>query len=157
MMMKFSHTIETTASREKIWNIWTTPSTWRKWDYELEYVKLDKFKVGAVGKMKSRRAKEFTFILEKAGKYDMTIAVKLPLATLHINRRVLPKKDGCRFMHETSFEGPMGAAYGIIFGRRFRRELPLVMKRVKKLAESTSTRHRTSRRDYNASRRNRSR
>jgi hypothetical protein len=134
--MKFSHTLSTKASPERLWHVWTDVANWKRWDYHLEYSKVNgKFREGATGIIKSGRAKETSFLIEKAKKYELTIAVELPLATLRINRHARKQRNMTEFTHETSFEGPMGFAYGIFFGARFRRELPVVMGKVRQLAE----------------------
>ena len=135
--MKFFHSVKTAASPDKIWSVWTDVANWKKWDYQLEYARIDKFASGHMGVMKSRRAKEFNFFVEDVTNDKITIAVKLPLATLRINRHVKKLQRGCEFTHETSFEGTLGFAYGLAFGRRFKKELPIVMGKVKEMAEST--------------------
>jgi len=130
--------MKTTASAEAVWNVWTDVANWKEWDYQLEYARIDKFADGYTGVMKSKRAKEFPFFVEKSKKYKMTITIKLPLATLRINRNIMKLNRGCAFTHETSFEGFLGQAYGLIFERRFKKELPIVMEKVKKIAETRS-------------------
>lgn len=134
--MKFSCTTSSTAKASKIMAIWKDVEHWKKWDYELQYAWIpEKLKEGTTGVMKSRRSWENKFTVEHLSSRRMVIAIDIPLSKLRITRIVVPGRKGCIFMHETSFEGPFGLIYGLLYGGRFKRELPLVMAKVKKLAE----------------------
>jgi hypothetical protein len=135
--MKFSHILRTKATPEKIWNVWTNVDKWKQWDYNLEYSKLNgKFAEGATGFLKSRRGPESRFVIDLVAKHLLVVVIDIPFSKLRITRRIYPQKSGCKFSHETSFEGPVGFVYGLLLGKRFRRELPIVMGKVKKIAES---------------------
>jgi uncharacterized protein YndB with AHSA1/START domain len=53
--MRFSHTLKTTATPERIWAIWTDVEHWAQWDTELISADLDgAFVLGAIGRLKPK-------------------------------------------------------------------------------------------------------
>ncbi len=135
--MKFSHTVQTKANSQRIWRVWINVPEWKRWDYQLEYSRLNgKFTEGATGVIKSKRSVESRFLIEEIRKNKLVISIDIPLSKLKITRTVEPMRKGCTFTHETSFEGPFGFFYGLLFGARFKRELPIVMGKVATIASS---------------------
>ena len=83
---RFSQTLETSASPETIWTIWTNVQAWPTWDTELEYAKLEyaklegPFALGAKGKLKAKGNQEAEFVittLEPGRSY--TLSTILPM------------------------------------------------------------------------------
>ncbi len=135
--MKFSHTIKTSASPEKIWSIWTNVENWSRWDTELlDSCLEDPFELGAVGQLtpKSGRVSTFRISQFNLGK-SYTFTIRLPLCSLNVHRYLSSQSDGTCFTHEVSFQGFLAFVFGLLFGRRFQAALPHVMENVKKIAE----------------------
>ena len=58
--MKFSHTLKTSASPERIWAIWTDVDRWSAWDTELSHADLEQpFSLGAVGKLTPKKGRGY--------------------------------------------------------------------------------------------------
>jgi hypothetical protein len=84
--MKFSHTLKTSASPEKIWAIWTDVARWSAWDTELLDSHLESaFVLGAVGKLTPKTGRVSPFIISQlsAGN-SYTFTLKLPLCKLNV-------------------------------------------------------------------------
>lgn len=135
----FSHSFETTAAAEQIWRLWTDVTTWSKWDGGLKTAFLDgPFQVGAVGKIVPHTGANAKFtVTVSMPKISSTFVTSLPLAQLNIERRLqaLPNDSGTRFTHKVWFSGPLREVWGFILGRGFRKELPLTMAKLAKIAE----------------------
>ena len=136
----FSHSLETTAAPENIWRLWTDVTTWSAWDGGLKSATLDDaFEMGAEGKIIPHRGSIVPFtVTGLAPETSSTFVTKLPFARLVIERSLMPLPDnnGTRFTHHVSFTGPLREIWGLVLGRGFRKELPLTMAKLAKLAES---------------------
>jgi Polyketide cyclase / dehydrase and lipid transport len=134
----FSHSIDTTASHDRVWKLWTDVSTWSKWDGGLKSASLEgQFGVGAIGKIVPLRGSIVPFsVTAHTPNTSSAFVTKLPFAKLNIERSLvnLPS-NGTRFTHTVTFTGPLREVWGFILGRGFRRELPLTMAKLAALAE----------------------
>jgi uncharacterized protein YndB with AHSA1/START domain len=135
---RFRFTVETAAPASAIWALWTNASAWPQWDVELERSSIDgAFRAGATGVLKGKGAPEAAFAVtrfEPAVSY--AFSTRLPLGgALVIERRLEALPSGTRFTHEVRFEGFGGWLFAPFFGPRYRRALPVAMKRIATLAE----------------------
>ena len=136
--MRFSHTLKTTASPERIWEVWTDVAHWSDWDTELKNAYLEvPFSLGAVGKLTPKTGRVSTF---KVSQFNLgksyTFTLKLPLCRLNIHRYLTDRSDGLYFTHEVSFQGILAFVFGLLLGRQFKAVLPSVMANVKQIAEA---------------------
>jgi len=143
--MKFSNTVETTASAEDIWRLWTDVEKWPAWDSELVSAQLEgAFALGAMGQLVPRRGAPSQFVISQLAdskqieQRSYTFTVRLPLCKLHVRRFFSCPKDALYFTHEVSFEGITAPLFGLILGRQFRQILPQIMQSLKELAENKS-------------------
>jgi hypothetical protein len=138
--MKFSHTVRTSASPEKVWAIWTDVEHWSKWDTELLDSWLESsFKLGAIGKLTPKKGRVSTFrISQLSPKTSYTFTVKLPLCRLNVYRYLQIQSGYTEFTHEVSFQGLLAFVFGLLLGRKFQSVLPRVMENIKKVAEKLS-------------------
>jgi hypothetical protein len=138
-IMKFDHTLETTAPPEKIWLAWTDVERWPEWDTELDSAALDgSFALGAKGSLKPKRGPVSRFtISELTTRVSYSFTTRLPPCELKV-RRHLTRKDGggAYFTHGVSFVGPLSFVFDNLLGRRYRQALPMVMENLRKIAES---------------------
>jgi hypothetical protein len=138
--MKFSNKLETKASRQTIWKIWTDVDNWAIWDTELKESKLEtEFKLGAKGSLIPKKGLKAAFeITELKDGESYAFTTKLPLAELKVRRFFSEKTDKTEFVHEVSFAGFLGGLWGIILGGTFKAVLPKVMENLKNSAEQKS-------------------
>lgn len=135
--MKFSHTVKTSASPEKVWAIWIDVEHWSKWDNELVDSRLENsFELGAIGKLTPKKGRVSMFRISQfsQGK-SYTLTVELPLCRLNVYRYLQSRSDYTEFTHEVSFQGLLAFVFGLLLGRKFQAALPKVMENVKQIAE----------------------
>ena len=133
--------ISTSASAEIIWNLWADVENWKEFDTLLEYSFLKdqtSFELGAVGYVKARGAPKTKFeIIEFDAGKSFTESLKLPAwHTLELKRLVHVSEGKTVFTHEIVFKGPFKGVLYYFLADNFKRELPLVMTRLKLVAES---------------------
>ncbi len=135
-------TLATNASQETIWKLWEDVENWKDYDTILEYSYLQddaEFAVGALGYVKADGAPKtkFEIISVDRGK-SFVESLKLPLwSTLELKRYVSKNEDHeTIFTHEVEFKGIMKRAYYLLLAKTFKKELYLVMGRMRALAES---------------------
>jgi uncharacterized protein YndB with AHSA1/START domain len=135
--MRFQHTTDTTASAERIWQLWTDVAGWPRWDTALVSAHLDNpFAHNARGRLQSKGSPESAFtVVELEPGRSYTFAVPLLFAELRVRRALTPTPAGTSYTHEVSFVGPLGWLFGLMLGRQFRAMLPGVMEQLRLLAE----------------------
>ena len=133
----FWYSLETKATPEQIWAIWTDVPNWKSWDVGLTDASIDgDFQLHAQGRITSlegRRSK-FTVTEYNSGK-SYTFKTKLPLGALHVKRFLTVKEGKTVFTHEVWFSGITKGIFGKAFGAKFREMLPQVLENIKELAE----------------------
>lgn len=136
--MKFRHTLETSASPEKIWAIWTDVEHWSIWDTELRDAHLNgPFELGAIGKLTPKRGRASTFRISQFNSGNSyTFTLRLPLCNLNVHRYLVSRVGRTYFTHEVSFRGLLAFIFGLLLGQQFKAVLPSVMDNVKSIAEA---------------------
>ncbi len=137
--------METTASKETIWSLWEDVENWKQFDTLLEYSYLDEgdsFELGARGAVKAKDSPKTRFEITaiEHGK-SFTETLKLPLyQRIELLRYFLEgegegEDDNTVFVHEVRFRGRLKWFSHYLAAKTFRRELPLVMNRLRAVAE----------------------
>ena len=134
----FWNTTSTTATPEKIWDIWTDVSRWKDWDTGLKdaFIK-EPFELHAKGVIISleERSSKFKVVqLEKGISY--TIKTRLPLGALYVKRYMVTQEGITHFTHEVWFTGITKGIFGKSLGKKFRAMLPVVLGNIKEIAEN---------------------
>ncbi|WP_218921442.1 SRPBCC family protein [Haliscomenobacter hydrossis] len=133
----FSHTLETAASPEKIWQIWSDVPNWNQWDEGLKSAELKgAFALNAAGVLIPDKGPKSKFRITnlKAG-HSYTFKTKLPLGALHVKRFLEVKQGRTFFTHEVWFTGVSKGIFGNALGKNYRKILPGVMGKIKTIAE----------------------
>jgi hypothetical protein len=134
----FHFTVETTATPERIWALWSDVTTWRQWDLGLGDANIQgPFQMGAKGQIipKSGPPAAFTVTAFDPDK-SYTFETGLPAARLVVTRSfvsVTPTRTV--FRHDVSFKGLLGGFWANRFGPAFRQALPPTMPGLARLAE----------------------
>jgi len=134
----FSNTVQTKASPEAIWKIWTDVPNWKQWDAGLKEASIDGvFTEGAKGKLVPDKGPKSKFVVTsfEEGK-SYTFKTRIPLGWLVVERRLTVNQNLTQFTHEVRFTGLLKEPLGNSFGKRYRALLPEAMEKIKKLAES---------------------
>ncbi|GAB4417505.1 MAG: hypothetical protein OHK0039_27970 [Bacteroidia bacterium] len=135
----FWHTLETRASSEAIWRLWTDVPNWKTWDSGLSDAKMQvPFGLGARGIIVSLEGRTSAFVVTDCDPgRSYTYQTRLPLGALYVRRSLETAHSGTRFTHEVWFRGVSGPLFARLFGGVFRTMLPKVMEQVRALAEET--------------------
>lgn len=133
----FSHTDSTTASSDKIWQIWTDVPNWKQWDKGLQDATLEgTFEVGTKGKLIPDKGPKSKFIIsELVPNQSYTFKTKIPFGWLVIKRTLEVKNEITYFTHDVEFTGLLKKLLGNNLGKRYSAMLPEVMKEIKLIAE----------------------
>ena len=137
----FSCTLTTTASSERIWQLWTDVAGWPRWDTPLQSASLEaSIALGVSGQLVTRNGQRSPFtVTEFSPMSSYTYRTKLPLAALTVRRFFGRKHEDGRleFTHHVAFSGTLGGLFAALLGRGFMRQLPEVMTKLRQLAESS--------------------
>jgi hypothetical protein len=133
----FSHTDSTTASSDKIWQVWTDVPNWKQWDKGLKEAVLEgAFIVGAKGKLISDQGRKSKFVIsELVPNESYTFKTKIPFGWLIIKRTLVGKEGKTFFTHDVEFTGFLKKILGNKLGKNYRAMLPSVLSEIKLIAE----------------------
>jgi hypothetical protein len=134
----FSHTDSTTATSDKIWQIWTDVPNWKKWDKGLKEAIIEgEFIVGTKGKLIPDKGLKSKFIIsELEPNKSYTFKTKIPFGWLIIKRSLEVKEGKTFFTHDVEFTGIFKRILGNKLGKNYRAMLPSVLTEIKLIAES---------------------
>jgi len=133
----FRYTDSTTASSDKIWQVWTDVPNWKQWDKGLKeaYIEGD-FIVGTKGKLIPDKGPKSKFMItELLPNLSYTFKTKIPFGWLIIKRAVEEKEGKTFFTHDVEFTGLLKKVFGNLLGKKYRTMLPEVLSEIKKIAE----------------------
>ncbi len=133
----FWYSLETTASPETIWSIWTDVPNWKEWDAGLKDANLEgEFALKAKGKITSLEGRKSKFkVIEYVEGQSYTYKTSLPLGGLYVKRYLNTQNGKTTFTHEVWFQGLTGGLFAKAFGENFRNMLPDVLGKIKEIAE----------------------
>jgi hypothetical protein len=134
----FSHTDSTSATSDKIWQVWTDVPNWKQWDKGLKEAVLEgDFIVGTKGKLIPDKGPKSKFIIsELEPNKSYTFKTKIPFGWLIIKRTLEVKDSKTFFTHDVEFTGLLKKILGNKLGKNYRAMLPSVMADIKQIAES---------------------
>ena len=134
----FWYSLETSASPEIIWAIWTDVSNWKNWDTGLKDASMkEDFQLSSKGIIISLENRKSKFkVVEFIEGQSYTIKTKLPLGSLYVKRFLTQENGKTMFTHEVWFKGLTKGIFAKAFGAKFRKLLPDVLRNIKTIAES---------------------
>ncbi len=133
--------VDTCATPEALWRIWSDVGNWPRWDHGIEWARLEgPFEEGTAGRLKPKGGPEVPFVLLWADpERGFSDESRLPLGRLRFEHRWRPFENGrIEIVHRVCFHGPMGFLYAFLMGPSFRRDLPKAMKTLARMAEGGS-------------------
>lgn len=132
----FWYSLETAATPEKIWQIWTDVSKWNQWDTGLQSAEMsEKFALNATGittSLEGRKSKFRVVAFEEGRSY--TFKTSLPLGGLYVKRYLETKNGKTVFTHYVRFSGVLGGLFAKKLGPKFRAMLPDVLQKINEIA-----------------------
>ena len=115
MTYEYEHSVETTASPEAVWTLWSDVSRWTEWDTSLTAMRMDgPFEPGGTGVMTIEGQGDIDFRLTAVQPgVGFTDETELPIATLRFGHTMTPLDGGrLRVTHTVSIEGPAADELG---------------------------------------------
>jgi len=133
----FWYTLETQASPEAIWQVWTDVARWKDWDTGLKDAEMPApFELHAKGTIISLEGRKSKFkVVEFEPGQMCTYKTKLPLGSLYVKRYLKQEGGKTTFTHEVWFAGLTKGIFAKAFGGKFRGMLPGVLQNIKAIAE----------------------
>ena len=130
-------TIETNATPEQIWKLWSDVKNWNQWDEEIEMSELyGGFEVGVKGVLKPKGGPKTKFEMLTVdylrGFSDRSF---LPLTKMDFIHK-LEEKNGKLFItHRVEIKGTLTFLFSRVIGNKIASELPKAMKKLSEMAE----------------------
>jgi uncharacterized protein YndB with AHSA1/START domain len=135
----FQHSVETSATPEAVWRLYSDVATWPAWDDAVERVTLDgAFAPGSVGTFKLHGQDPLDFrVLEVEPQRGFTDETSIPGGVVRFRHRIEPLDDErARLTHAVEIEGPAPVAEQI--GALITAGVPETMTRLTELAEEAT-------------------
>lgn len=133
---------EATASREvaadaaAVWALWDDADRWAEWSPAIASAELDgPFAVGTTARIRfrGRPAMRFAIVDVRPGRLFVD-ETRLPGARMGHEHHLEPADGGVRVGHRIYFEGPLASLWGLLMGRRIRRDIGTFLDREESLA-----------------------
>ncbi len=135
----FHYTVETTASPDRIWQLWMAVDRWNEWDRGLKKATAsDALATGVSGIITPLSGPASDFIVTEFEQgHSYIFETKLPLGRLVVERRLVAVNEyRTEFRHDVRFRGTLGWFWAATLGGDFMEALPPTMHDLAALAES---------------------
>jgi len=138
-MKNHSRSLETLASPETVWRIWSNPTTWPHWNPDVTAISLSGgFASGTSGTMTTRAGGTHPIELQ-AVEQGRTFTIRTspaPLSTFFFRCEVAPAAEGSQITQGVSMDGPLGGLMSAMMGERIAASFEAILEGLKKEAES---------------------
>lgn len=135
----FQHTVETSASPQAVWRLYSDVATWPTWDAAVERLTLDgSFEPGAVGTFKLHGQDPLEFrLLEVEPERGFMDETSIPGGVVRFRHRIEALGDGqVRLTHAVEIEAPAPLAEQL--GAKIMAGVPETMIRLAELAREAT-------------------
>ena len=135
-MWHAEHTVQTTTEPGDIWRHWLNVAAWPDWDEGLESARLEgPLTVGSVCTLHFRKwGRQTLKVVEVKEGRGFTFAQHRFLADFRIHLRCEPSELGSRITHRVEASGPLAWWLHLKLGSRFRKTLPLALRKLARIA-----------------------
>jgi hypothetical protein len=135
-MWHAEHTLETTATPERVWALMQKVAAWPEWDAGLAWAELTgAFAAGAQGRVKSPSDGPRAFLLAAVdAPSGFTALTRFPLAEVRHIHHQERTAIGTRLTHRVEISGPLSWYYVWSVGRKLREGLAPGLRRLARLA-----------------------
>jgi uncharacterized protein YndB with AHSA1/START domain len=120
----------TTASPERVWNLWRDPNNWSRWNSGIASAQVDgPIANGARGKMTTNRGSThnvtFSNVIEQRG-FSMSMDGP-PLTSFTFNCGITPEGSGSRIAQYVAISGPLAFLFGPMMGTEMAKQFVPVL------------------------------
>src|SRR5262245_2413581 len=121
-----THTVETTASCEAIWKLWSDVENWKTWDHAIEYSSINgPFATGATGVLKPKGGPlVHTTLTEVVPMSHFVDEAKLFLARIRVVHSLKQSGGKTSVTHHIEMQGPLAFFFAFVIGRDMKKNLP---------------------------------
>lgn len=135
-MLICKYTVETNATPAQIWRVWEDVETWKSWDEEIEFSRLNgAFETGTTGYLKMHNSPILkTEITQCEPLQRYVFEAKLLLAR-SVSTSIIDQIAGrtyVTFINE--IQGPLVCFYALLIGRLIKKKTPVEMQKMLKKA-----------------------
>ena len=133
---KSTQIAQTTTS--KLWKLYQDVESWKNWDTEIEWSKLDgDFVEGGTGILKAKGSPQLKFVITKIVQdKQFEYQTDVPFGKLVVDHNFEQKDELVEFAHTVYFTGPLSGILDFALGRGFRKVLPSVLDNIKQILET---------------------
>lgn len=138
-MANHGKTLDTTASPERVWRIWSDVSTWPTWNPDVQSVAIDgPFASGTTGKMTTRSGGTHAITLEavQPGRSFRLETSALPGARFAFQCEVVPSQRGSSISQSIAMRGPLAPVFSAMMSKRIAESFVPILSGLKSAAES---------------------
>ena len=130
--------LDTTASPERVWSIWSDTSNWPDWNHDMESVSLaGAFASGTTGTMRTRSGGQHSVILEDVvpGRAFTVNSDGMPATRLRFRCEVEAAGSGSRISQSVTLSGPLAWLFTPMAGGRIADTFPALLRGLATAAE----------------------
>lgn len=120
-MKTYERRVETTATPETVWRIWSDVSTWTEWNPDVKAISLDgTFADGTTGTMTTGAGTHAITLAEvRPGKSFRLDTMPIPMTTFAFRCVVAPREHGGSWVSQSvTMHGVLAAVFGPMMGNR---------------------------------------
>ena len=140
MAREYGSSVQSTASPEKVWGIWSDMSTWGSWNPNVTTMDwTGGFASGTTGVMNTPSGQHHKMQLVDVvpGKSFALITAVVPGTRFRFNCRVEPAGGGAKVSQTVEVGGPLGPILGGMLGPQVSKDFPKVLENLAHKAEGT--------------------
>ncbi len=138
-MASHGRTLETSASPERVWRLWSDVGTWPAWNPDVLAVRIEgPFATGATGTMTTKAGGTHAITLTdvRPGRSFRLETSPAPLSTFVFLCEVRPDGVGSTIGQSVSMRGPLGGLFSALMGRGMAQGFEPILSGLKSAAES---------------------
>ena len=140
-MASNERSVETAASPQAAWQIWSDPTTWPEWNPDVQSMTLDgPFAPGTTGTMKTKQGTRAVHLTEVVpGKSFRLETTVIPLTRFAFECQVLPGSAGKTTLSQAIVVGgPLGGLVGGMMGKQIADTFPALLQGLARKAEGSA-------------------
>ena len=138
-MAEYGTSVETTATPDKVWKIWSDMSTWGEWNPNVSTMDWQGgFQSGTSGVMNTRAGQHHKMSLVDVvpGRSFALLTSVVPGTTFRFNCRIDPVGDTTKVAQHVEVKGPLGPILGGMLGPQVSKEFGTLLANLAKKAEA---------------------
>ena len=132
---------ETTAPAERVWSIWSDPSTWPSWNPDIEMVDVGgRIREGAAGAMRTKSGGSHVIAISDVaeGRTFTLVSDGIPGHKLHFKCEVAPAGAGSRISQAVTIHGPLAFLFNPMMGGQIANSFPALLDGLAKAGETSA-------------------